>query len=46
MIHITSLEAWNIISKGKEYTFYCDLRLLIGCIDYLMENRIYRIKVI
>lgn len=46
MIKILSREAWQIISKGKEYKFYCDLRLLIGCIDYLMEDKIYRVRIL
>ena len=44
MIKIISRGLWLVLSKDKDYTFFCDLRLLIGCIDYKMDGRIYRVQ--
>jgi len=45
MIKPISIELWKILSKDKQYSFLCDMRMIIGCIDYLMDNKIYRVKV-
>ena len=46
MLKPISKELWLVLSKGKKYSLFCDMRIFIDCIDYLMENKIYRVQVI